>query len=239
LTVSRVSDGYGIVVRTRRVLRTLTINGDDSTIAGAEEQPPERGETMRGARRGSVAVLLSLGIAVAGTVALSQATATSATASCDYGWPYEVALPLAKAALVGRVLAVRHDGPDVRVTAVSVERVTGRVRGRQVGPTYRGEMIAGRCELPPKVGADVVVLLGVTDMGAPWGDDPYFVIGNTVSASQAAQIGGVPPTATAAPMAPVHPGSPAVPLAIVASLSFIAILRLLSRRTSRRASRSP
>jgi len=199
----------------------------------------QREETMRGARRGSVAVLLSLAIAVNGTVALSHATATSATASCDRGWPYEVALPLAKAALVGRVLAVRHDGPDVWVTAVSVERVTGRVRGRQVGPTYRGEMIAGRCEVPPQVGAHVVVLLGVTDMGAPWGDDPYFVIGSTVGAGQAAQIGGVPPTATAAPMAPVQPGNPAVPLAIVAGLSFIAILRLLSRRTSRRASRSP
>ncbi len=91
---------------------------------------------MRGTGRGAIAVLLSLTIAVAGTVALSRWTATSAIAACDYGWPYAVALPLAKAALVGRVLAVRHDGPGSDwVTAVRVERVTGLVRGSQVGPT--------------------------------------------------------------------------------------------------------
>jgi len=190
---------------------------------------------MRGTGRSVVAVLVSLAVAVAGTVVLAHSTATSAIAACEGGWSYGDALPLAKAALVGRVLAVRHESPGIdSVTAVRV----ARVRGRRVGTTYRGRMISACGELPPRIGARVVVLLGVSDQPGRPGDDVYFTIGSTVSASQAAQIGGVlPDTGTASPISPAQPGNANVPLAIVAGLSFAAFLLLLSRRTGRRASR--
>jgi hypothetical protein len=171
-----------------------------------------------------MALAIAIGFATAG-----HATAPVARAACDGGFTYDSAVEHAHAALVGVIAETREDGLGfVYASSVTVEHAFGV----QVGPVFHGRADVGLCaDDSPRVGARVVVLLGVTFADVPGGpSDLFYTEGRTVTAAQVASLAGDLPDTATATLAGSQPGSPLV--AMVAGLA--ALVGLLMRPAPRR-----
>ncbi len=119
---------------------------------------------------------------------VSQLTAQRVGAPpADGGWTLRSGRsPHAKAVLVGRIGDPNGEhGDRCRRGTNRVERANGI----RIGSTYRGRVLAGLCSDDfPRVGAHVVMLLGVGFQPGDEGINVFYTIGRTVTASQAAEI---------------------------------------------------
>ena len=181
---------------------------------------------FRDVARPAMALVITIAFAMA-----AHATAPVARAACDGGFTYDTAVAHAHAAVVGVIAETREDGLGiVYASAVTVERAFGV----QVGPIFHGRADVGLCADDfPRVGARIVVLLGVTfpDVpGGPW--DLFYTEGRTVTAAQVASLAGDLPDTAIAPLPGSRSGSPM--LAVVAGLAVLVGLLILPAPTRRR-----
>jgi hypothetical protein len=123
-------------------------------------------------------------------------------------------------------------------TAVRVERA----QGTHVGRVYRGRMFTGLCgEDEPRVGAHVVVLLGVTDPRVPGVRGALlYTIGRTVTPAQASRVGTLLPDSAIEQAVQPNP-SPRptwLPAAVAGGTAFVVLLIRPRRRKASREGRS-
>lgn len=166
-------------------------------------------------RRSLTRVMTTIAIASALAVA-AHTMAPIAHADCDGGFTYETAVAHARGAIVGVIAETQQDEIGfVYASAVTVERAIG-VR---VGQIFHGRVDTGLCSSDfARVGAHVVVLLGVTFPNVPGGpSDVFYTIGQTVTAAEVASLArDLPDTAMAsAAELSSDPGSPLPPMMIV------------------------
>jgi hypothetical protein len=179
--------------------------------------------------RGTLGLLLVVGA----LLGAAHATAPGVRAECDGGLLFSATAPLARAAVVGRVTAVSQSESWFKyVTAVRVERAYGV----SPGPVYRGRVLPGGCGDDPRVGSRVVLLLGVDLPGKALDGDHYFIVGQSVTAAQAASVGTfLPDTDAAATLAVPAPTWPPA----LAFGSGVLAFSLAWRRLSRAAAPPP
>jgi hypothetical protein len=178
-------------------------------------------------------------VALAAVAGASHATAISARAACDGGYAFTWAVGHAQGAIVGRVISILvDDNGAIWATAVRVERA----EGIHVGRVYRGRMFTGSCgEDEPRVGAHVVVLLGVTDPLVPSvRGDLFYTIGRTVTPAQASRVGTLLPDSAIEQAVQPNPSSRPIwlPAAVAGGTAFVVFLVRPRRRRASRGGRS-
>jgi len=183
--------------------------------------------------------LMILVVALAAVAGASHATAISARAACDGGYAFTWAVGHAQGAIVGRVISILvDDNGAIWATAVRVERA----EGIHVGRVYRGRMFTGSCgEDEPRVGAHVVVLLGVTDPLVPSvRGDLFYTIGRTVTPAQASRVGTLLPDSAIEQAVQPNPSSRPIwlPAAVAGGTAFVVFLVRPRRRRASRGGRS-
>lgn len=145
--------------------------------------------------RGSRGLLFAL-LLIGSLLGMAHSTAPAARAECDGGLVFSAVAPMSDATIVGRVTEVaRHANGFVDVLGVRVERAY-RIT---TGPTYTARFKTAWCADNVRVGSRVVLLIGMHDPSLPMlHGDYYFVVGQSVTAAEAAAVGGVlPDTSTA------------------------------------------
>ena len=175
--------------------------------------------------------LLIAAVMTAGALGVAHGAAPTALAECDGGLVFGATAPHARAAVVGRVEAFTTGEFGFRfVTAVRVDRAYGV----SPGAVYRGRTETGWCADFVRVGSRVVLLLGVDLPGKQLDGDYYYVVGESVTAAEAAAVGStLPDTATVDP--PTAPPEP--PLWALVAVGLVSSLLLLGLQWRRGATR--